>query len=132
MRQDEYLLKITILGEPELSFGLSWNFADGKFPKERAIEDAPLSGGTNILTKKIQIDNAEIKLILVALVREEFEQLRPSFYRGASAGIFVFDKGRLESFEKAQFYYQEFRKVIPDLTVPPALIGISGYCFPIP
>lgn len=113
---NEYLLKIIFMGEH--SNDLVKVFAEHDF--EPFVDPTGLS----IMTKKIQMDNNQIKLYMVTLVHNEFPKLLPSYYRGSSAGVFVFDKGSLNSFNTTKDYYQEFKRHIPDSYIPVALIGI--------
>jgi small GTP-binding protein len=118
--KDEYLLKICIIGNPqEIKTAMVRRFAEGKF-----IPNHLPTLGVDITTKKIQVDNNTVKLILVDTAGHEFfGKLRPSYYRGASAVIITFDKGDEQSFEAVRAWYMEFRNHIPDSTVPIALVG---------
>ena len=49
--------------------------------------------------------------------------IKPSYFRGASAAIITFDKSDKDTFKVAKDYYQEFRKHIPELSVPVAVVG---------
>ncbi|MFX0181459.1 MAG: Rab family GTPase [Candidatus Hodarchaeota archaeon] len=120
MSEDEYLLKICVIGETKLKTKLVRRFTKGGFETDRLP-----SLGVDITTQKISIDNDQIKLILVDTAGQEFfGKLRPSFYRGASAAIIVFDKGDLKTFKTVPDWLAEFRRHIPDPTIPIAIVGI--------
>jgi small GTP-binding protein len=121
MSEDEYLLKICVIGGTKLKTKLVRRFAEGKFET-----DYLPTHGVDITTKKIHIDNNQIKLILVDTAGQEFfEKLRPSYYRGASAAIIAFDKGDKESFKVAEDHFYEFRNHIRDSSLPVTLVGIK-------
>ncbi|MHA1967827.1 MAG: hypothetical protein ACW964_08500 [Candidatus Hodarchaeales archaeon] len=119
--KNEYLLKITIAGTPFVQIGnmiqkfTGWK---GQHPEL----------GVEIATKKIRVDNNNVKLILpyptvpytLAL------KLRPSYYRGASAIIICFDKSSIESYMTAvQDILKEARKHTHDSKLPFALVGFT-------
>jgi small GTP-binding protein len=117
----EYLLKISVLGSPdELKTEFIRSFAEGKFDT-----DYTLVQGVDITTKKIQIDNSNIKLIIVDTAGKEFfGKLRPSYYRGASACIICFEKTN-ESLKAANEFYHDFHEHIPDPKVPITFVCIK-------
>jgi hypothetical protein len=122
MSLKEYILKTTVIGEPEISYKLSCAFTEHKF--NQASYDYAMVLGVEIFTKKIRIDKAQIKVILTTIIHEECSKITSSYFRGASTGIFIFDKMSLESFHIARDYYHKFRKQIPDPQIPVALVGI--------
>ncbi|UCG02694.1 MAG: hypothetical protein JSW11_01630 [Candidatus Heimdallarchaeota archaeon] len=134
---DEYLLLICIIGIPdELKTRMVRTFAEGKF-----TTDYLPTLGFDITTKQIQVDNSNIKLILVDTSGQEFfDELRSSHYRTASAAIITFDKGDRDSFIAVKKWYKEFVNEInrfykkqkttitdvehdPRMEVPIALVG---------
>ncbi|MFX0207544.1 MAG: leucine-rich repeat domain-containing protein [Candidatus Hodarchaeota archaeon] len=118
--ENEYLLKICIIGSTKHKSGLVRQFAQGKFETNYL----PILG-VDITTKKIQINDNHLKLILVDTAGQEFfGKLRPSYYRGASACSIFFDKSDSKSFESVPDLLAEFRKHIPDMSIPLALVGI--------
>ncbi|MHA2075853.1 MAG: Rab family GTPase, partial [Candidatus Hodarchaeales archaeon] len=67
-------------------------FAEGKFTTNYLP-----TLGVDITTKKIQVDDNNIKLILVDTAGQEFfGKLRPSYYRGASACTIFFSLHKRE------------------------------------
>lgn len=117
---DEYLLKICIVGSTDLKTGWIRRFTTGKF----TTKYLPILG-VDITTKQIQVEGDNIKLILVDTAGQEFyAKSRPSYYRGASAAIIIFDKGERQSFDAIKGWIKEFHKHIPDQRVPIGLVGL--------
>ncbi|MHA2094772.1 MAG: Rab family GTPase, partial [Candidatus Hodarchaeales archaeon] len=79
--------------------------------------------GVDITTKKISLDEIQVKLILVDTAGQEFfGKLRPSYYRGASACLIMFALNDEKSFEAIPTWLNEFTKYIQP-EVPTALAG---------
>lgn len=117
---DEELLKICVMGSTEFKTSFIRRFAEGKVTTNYLP-----TLGVDITTKQIQIDNYNVKLIVVDTIGQELDsRLRPSYYRGAAAFIIIFDKGDRDSFNAVNEWYKEFRKHIPHPSVPVALVGI--------
>ncbi|MHA1969361.1 MAG: Rab family GTPase, partial [Candidatus Hodarchaeales archaeon] len=118
---NEHLMKICVLGNPQkVKTTIIHNFAEGKFTTNRLP-----TLGVDITTKKIQIGSNNIKLIIVDTAGQEFfRKLRPSYYRGASAVIIMFDKGYEKSLEVIKEWVAEFRNHISDPEIPLTLVGI--------
>ncbi len=76
--------------------------------------------GVDITTKKIQIDDIQLKIILV----DTAGILRPSYYRGASAIIIFFSKGNQDSFHQILTWKQDFENYIP-IPLPIAIVGFQ-------
>ncbi|MFX0172301.1 MAG: hypothetical protein ACFE9L_10300 [Candidatus Hodarchaeota archaeon] len=123
MSENEYLLKICIIGSNnDLNYELNALMADHIDDKQNL-----LTLGVAIGTRKVEIENNAIKLILVNNVRQEFfGKLRPSYYRGVSGCVILFEKSNLESFNAVDWFYNEFRKFIPDPSISFAFVGITG------
>ncbi|UCG89552.1 MAG: GTP-binding protein [Candidatus Heimdallarchaeota archaeon] len=117
---DEYLLKICAIGSGSVGkTSLIRRFAEGKFTTNYLP-----TLGVDITTKQIQVDNNNVKLILVDTAGQEFfGKLRPSYYRGASACLIMFALNEKPSFEAIPDWLAEFRKHIPEASVPIALAG---------
>jgi len=117
---DEYLLKICMIGIPDkLKTKMIRIFTEGAF-----LIDYPSTLGVAVITKQIQVDGNNIKLIIVDTAGQEFfGKLRPSYYRDASAAIIIFDKSSKNSFHAVKDWYKEFKKHIPEASVPVALVG---------
>ncbi|MHA2095457.1 MAG: Rab family GTPase, partial [Candidatus Hodarchaeales archaeon] len=82
--------------------------------------------GVDITTKKIFLDDLQVKLILVDTAGEEFfGKLRPSYYRGASAAILFFNRNNPKSLKEIPNLIREFHTYIQP-KVPLALVGITS------
>jgi small GTP-binding protein len=94
-------------------------FAEGKFETNYLP-----TLGVDITTRKIHVDDNQVKLILVDTAGQEFfGKLRPSYYRGASACLIMFALNDKKSFDTVPDWLAEFRKHIPDTSIPIALAG---------
>ncbi|MHA1967034.1 MAG: Rab family GTPase [Candidatus Hodarchaeales archaeon] len=124
--RNEYLLKICAIGSSDLEkTTLIRRFAEGKFTTNYLP-----TLGVDITTKKIQVDDNNIKLILVDTAGQEFfGKLRPSYYRGASACTIFFSLHKRETFNAVPLWLKEFREHIPDASIPITLIAVSN-CIP--
>ncbi|NHJ02358.1 MAG: hypothetical protein EAX86_09510 [Candidatus Heimdallarchaeota archaeon] len=114
--ENEYLLKIPIIGENTLlnaKFGRLT--AEGKFN-----ENSFPSYGVEIVTKKIRVEEDNVKLILVIVAGS-----CPNYYRGASGCVILFDKGTVKTFTQVTRWLAEFRKSIPEVTIPIAIVGVK-------
>lgn len=122
MQENEYLLKICAIGSGSVGkTSLIRRFAEGKF----AANYLPTLG-VDITTKKIQVENNSVKLILVDTAGQEFfGKLRPSYYRGASACLIMFALDDKKTFDAIPDWLAEFQKHIPDTSnpIPVALAG---------
>lgn len=120
MSDNEYLLKICAIGSGSVGkTSLIRRFAEGKFETNYLP-----TLGVDITTKKLQVETNTVKLILVDTAGQEFfGKLRPSYYRGASACLIMFALNDKDSFESVPDWLAEFRKHIPDPTIPIALAG---------
>ncbi len=117
---DEYLLKICAIGSGSVGkTSLIRRFAEGKFTTNYLP-----TLGVDITTKQVQVDDNNIKLILVDTAGQEFfGKLRPSYYRGASACLIMFSLSEKPSYDAIPDWLAEFRKHIPEASVPIALAG---------
>ncbi len=120
MPGEEYLLKICAIGSGSVGkTSLIRRFAEGKFTTNYLP-----TLGVDITTKQIQVDANNVKLILVDTAGQEFfGKLRPSYYRGASACLIMFALNEKPSYVAIPDWLAEFRKHIPDSSVPIALAG---------
>lgn len=117
---DEYLLKICAIGSGSVGkTSLIRRFAEGKFTTNYLP-----TLGVDITTKQVRVDDNNIKLILVDTAGQEFfGKLRPSYYRGASACLIMFALNEKPSYDAIPDWLAEFRKHIPETSVPIALAG---------
>ena len=126
---NEFLFKIVLIGSGKVDkTSLIRRYADIKFDKSYLP-----THGVDITTKKIIIENYNVKLILVDTAGQEFfGKLRPSYYRGASACIIFFDKQDRDSFNDIPKWYEEFRQYTHSPQVPIAVVGVSSQVPPQP
>ena len=120
MQENEYLLKICAIGSGSVGkTSLIRRFAEGKFEANYLP-----TLGVDITTKRIQVENNSVKLILVDTAGQEFfGKLRPSYYRGASACLIMFALDDKKTFDAIPDWLAEFQKHIPETKIPVALAG---------
>ncbi|MHA1979174.1 MAG: hypothetical protein ACW98F_13300 [Candidatus Hodarchaeales archaeon] len=120
----EYLLKICVIGSVnQLQAEFIHTFVGYKNPEEHLP-----TLGVDIRTGRIWIDEILVKLIIVDTAGQDFfGKLRPSYYRGASAVIILFDKCNRQSFAAIPNWLKEFQKYIQP-EVPTALVGLITQC----
>ncbi len=116
---NEYLLKICAIGSGNVGkTSLIRRFAENKFDTNYLP-----TLGVDITTKKIDLDEIQVKLILVDTAGQEFfGKLRPSYYRGASACLIMFALNDENSFTAIPNWRSEFQKYIQ----PPVPIALAG------
>ena len=114
-----YLFKLVSIGNPAVGkTSLIRRFAKGKFQTKYLP-----TLGVDITTKRMEVNDKPVKLILVDTAGQEFfGKLRPSYYRGASACLILFALNDNNSFTAIPNWLEEFRKYIPT-EVPIALAG---------
>ncbi|MFX1508034.1 MAG: hypothetical protein ACFFDC_18270 [Promethearchaeota archaeon] len=112
------LLKICLIGYPsELKNDWVHRFAEGKFTTSYLPTQ-----GVDILTKQIQVNGNDIKLILVDIASQDcYRKSRPSYYQGSSAAVITFDKSNSDSFNAVKDWYKEIKNI--HLSIPIALVG---------
>ncbi|MFX0150958.1 MAG: Rab family GTPase, partial [Candidatus Hodarchaeota archaeon] len=116
---EEWVLKICLIGSSELKTTLSRGIAENKFNTNYMP-----SLGVDIKTKQIIVDNQRIKLILMDTAYQELfgDNLRKSYYEGASAYIIFFEKHNDNSFAAVPDFIEDVREVSMD--IPIVLVGI--------
>ena len=118
---NEYLLKICIIGR---NTKLNHKFGNLTSDNKWETNYLPILG-YDVPTKKVTVDKKPIKLIIMITAGEPFfDKQRPSFYRGSSAAIFLYDKGDKDLFRGIYSLYKNFKKVISS-PVPTAIVGIK-------
>lgn len=119
---DEYLFKICAIGSGNVGkTSLIRRFAKGKFTEGTYL---PTLGVDITTSKQISVDNKLVQLLLVDTAGQEyFSKLRPQYYRGASACLIMYALNERSSFESVPDWLVEFRKYIPQPSVPIALVG---------
>jgi len=116
----EYLLKICAIGSGNVGkTSLIRRYVDDKFDGNYLP-----TLGVDITTKKISVEDTQMKLILVDTAGQEFfGKLRPNYYRGASACLILFALNDRKTFTEVPKWLAEFRKHIPSPDIPIALAG---------
>lgn len=122
MMETKYLFKICSIGSGNVGkTSLIRRFATGKFTE--GIYHPTI--GVDITTaKQLSVDDKLVDLLLLDTAGQEyFKKLIPEYYRGASACLIVFALNERSSFESVPSWLAEFRKHIPQSSVPIALVG---------
>ena len=119
MKSDEIIFKVCAIGSGNVGkTSLIRRYAEGKF-EEPYIPTL----GVDITTKKIQIGEKNIKLILADTGgQEHFERVRPTYYKGALGTLVVFALNDWKSFEAIPNWLQEFRS-LANRAVSVVLVG---------
>ncbi len=122
MSEKEYLMKIVLLGELEITFGLISSFMQYKVTKAKMNRFRTFQ--IDIDTRKILLDRTHVKLMLVHL----WVPLLPNslqHLKGSSYGVlFLFNKASPESFMQSQSLFHTFLTYTSNPQIPKALIGI--------
>ncbi len=116
----EYIFKVVMLGDGSVGkTSLVLQFTERKFN-----ENYIMSIGANFSIKMISMPehNIAVRLQIWDLAgQQHFQFVRPSFYRGAFACIYVFDLTRRESFNNITNWVEEAEQYTPG--VPRILLG---------
>lgn len=106
---DEWVLKMCSAGSYQVGkTSLIRRYAENKFDTNYIP-----TLGVDITTKRIVVDNQRIKLILMDTAGQELfgNNLRRTYYEGASGCIVVYDITRPETFEALTHWISDFRLV---------------------
>jgi small GTP-binding protein len=117
--EDEWVLKICSAGSYQVGkTSLIRRYAENKFTTNYIP-----TLGVDITTKRIEVDNQRIKLILMDTAGQEIfaNNLRKSYYEGAAACIIVYDITRSETFKSLDRWIEDYKSVSP--STPIAIIG---------
>ncbi|MFX0124897.1 MAG: Rab family GTPase [Candidatus Hodarchaeota archaeon] len=117
--RDLWVLKICSAGSYQVGkTSLIHRYAEGKF-----IHDYLPTIGVDITTKKITVDDHQVKIVLVDTAGEEyFGKIRKTYFEGAFGCIIVYDITREETFTELDRWISDFRSVVGD----DAAISIIG------
>jgi len=75
--------------------------------------------------KNIKIDDNIIRLLLIVISTQFcFASSCPTYFQGASAAVFAFSKSKYSFVESTIGLFYEFRRHIPEPTVPIAFVGL--------
>ena len=117
--KDDLILKICLTGSSELKTVLARRLADNKF---RSSYRPTI--GVDITTKRVTVDEHQIKLLLVDTAYQEyFGKIRRAYYEGGFAAIVFFEKHDDDSFAKVPFWVEEVRRDIGEGLIV-VLVGI--------
>ena len=117
--KDDVILKICLTGSSELKTALARRTAEGKFSSSHTP-----TIGVDITTKRISVDNHQVKLLLVDTgYQDYFQQIRPAYYEGGFAVIIFFEKHDDDSFAQVPGWVEEVRRSVPDKAIV-VLVGI--------
>ncbi|MFX1282439.1 MAG: Rab family GTPase [Promethearchaeota archaeon] len=107
--RNEWVLKICSAGSYQVGkTSLIRRFAEGKF-----IHDYLPTIGVDITTKKITVDDHQVKIVLVDTAGEEyFGRIRKTYFEGAFGCIICYDITRRETFEDLDRWISDFRGVV--------------------
>ncbi|WP_455142909.1 hypothetical protein [Candidatus Hodarchaeum mangrovi] len=129
MISNEYLFKISLMGNPLKQIITAIGQLTGNTSSDwvkSVVGGIINTTGVDVMTHRIWVDSQMVKLVLSLIHPADFfEKLRPTFYRGASAGIIFFDKGDRASFEAVNYWYAEFKSIITNPSIPMVLIGFQ-------
>ena len=106
-----YIMKISVCGDGSVGkTSMVLQYCEKKFQ-----ENYIMTIGSNFAIKSLKLDNANVRLQIWDLAgQQHFSFVRPPFYRGASAAIYVFDITRRESFEHLDEWKEEVDTVLAD------------------
>ena len=116
----QFLMKIACLGTKKKT-SIIHDFAQKKF----TVNYLPTLG-VDITNRRLNIHGLRVDLIIVDTAEQEFfGKLRPSYYRGASAGMIFFEFDNRDSFKAIKNWHNEISSNVED-SIPIALVGIEG------
>ncbi|MHA1227466.1 MAG: Rab family GTPase [Candidatus Hodarchaeales archaeon] len=108
MASNDILIKICAIGSGNVGkTSLIRRYAEGKF-----TESYLPTLGVDITTKRINVNNKPIKLLLADTGgQEHFARVRPTYYKGALGSIVVFALNDRKSFEAIPNWLDEFSRL---------------------
>lgn len=117
---NEWVLKICSIGAYQVGkTSLIRRYAENKFEEEYLP-----TIGVDITTKRITLNDQQIKLILMDTAGQEaFGRVRHSYYMGCVASMAVYDITRHDSFEELTYWIKDFYSEERDSTIPLSIIG---------
>ncbi len=108
-QDDQWVLKICSAGSYQVGkTSLIRRYATNKF----STSYTPTIG-VDITTKRVTVENQQIKLLLVDTAGQElFGKIRPAYFNGAFACIIVYDITRQETFDDLDRWIYDFKSVV--------------------
>ncbi|UCE13218.1 MAG: GTP-binding protein [Candidatus Heimdallarchaeota archaeon] len=110
---DEWILKICSTGSYQVGkTSLIRRYAENKFS-----HDYIPTIGVDITTKRLIVQDHQIKLLLIDTAGQEFfGKIRPAYYQGAFGCIVVYDITRKETFEELDRWIADFKSIVGEET----------------
>lgn len=117
--RNEWVLKICSAGSYQVGkTSLIRRFAEGRF-----TQDYLPTIGVDITTKRITVDNHQVKIVLLDTAGEEyFGRIRKTYFEGAFGCIIVYITTRYDTFEDLDRWISDFKSVVGEQ----AAISIIG------
>ena len=117
--KDYLILKICAAG----SYGVGKTSLIRRYAENKFSTSYTPTIGVDITTKRVTVNNQQIKLLLVDTAGQEyFGKIRKTYFEGAFSCIIVYDITRRESFIEVDRWISDFRDVVGEN----ALITIIG------
>ncbi|UCG02100.1 MAG: GTP-binding protein [Candidatus Heimdallarchaeota archaeon] len=117
--KDDLILKICAAG----SYGVGKTSLIRRYAENKFSSSYTPTIGVDITTKRVTVDNHQIKLLLIDTAGQEyFGKIRKTYFEGAFGCIVVYDITRRESFLELDRWISDFRGAVGEN----ALISIIG------
>ena len=117
--RDDWVLKMCSAG----SYGVGKTSLIRRYAENKFSSSYTPTIGVDITTKRITVDDQQIKLLLVDTAGQEyFGNLRKAYFNGAFSCIIVYDTTRRVTFEDLDRWISDFRSVVGEK----AIIAIIG------
>ncbi|MHA2246456.1 MAG: Rab family GTPase [Candidatus Hodarchaeales archaeon] len=117
--RDDWVLKMCSAG----SYGVGKTSLIRRYAENKFSSSYTPTIGVDITTKRITVDNRQIKLLLVDTAGQEyFGNLRKAYFNGAFSCIIVYDITRRATFEDLDQWISDFRSIVGEK----AIIAIIG------
>ena len=115
--------KVCIFGDP----GVGKTSLTHRYITNRFIQDAKLTIGADIVAKDVMINNYKVKLQIWDFGgAERFKIFFPTFARGSSGGIFMYDITRKSSLDKIEEWLNIFKKNLTKEESQIIILGVGG------
>jgi len=116
----EHIIKLCLLGNPGVGKSTLFHYSTGGLVKDRHRSSIGANFGIKIILNPEWNFTIRLQFWDVNCV-PHFEYVRPSFYKGSFATIFVFDLTNPESFAAVKTCVQESDRHVPE--IPRVLLG---------
>jgi len=115
--------KVCIFGDP----GVGKTSLTYRYITNRFIQDAKKTIGVDIVAKDVKINNYKVKLQIWDFGGDErFKIFFPTFARGSSGGIFMYDITRKSSLDKIEEWLNIFKKNLTKEESQIIILGVGG------